>query len=120
MRLQAPFVPRFDRLFTTETTVVNRSLLARQLDQRDFAADAEARRRTPVASAATDIQQRVAEAMQSGHDRLKPADQQIEWKELTAVGVSGELQVDAQLRSGLDRLRPVSEQNRERVVWCAF
>src|SRR5207244_3810720 len=54
---------------------------------------------------------RVAAAMQSGHDRLKPADQQIERKELAAVRVPGELQIDAETACVLRGLGAMRQQN---------
>src|SRR4029077_18595626 len=63
-------------------------VLAVQFDHRDLAAHAETRRRSPVAGAPAYVQQHVADAMQPGHDRLEPANDQIERKELSAMSVS--------------------------------
>src|SRR3989475_7712456 len=76
-------------------------IAARQFDERDLAAHAEPRRRSPVAGAAAHVQHRVIDAMQTRDDRLKPSDQQVEWKELSAVCVSGKLKIDAVVRCGL-------------------
>src|SRR2546428_6913873 len=91
-------------------------IAARQFDERDLAAHAETRRRAPVAGAAAHVQHRVIDAMQTRDDRLEPSDQQIEWKELSAVRMSGKLQVDAVVRCGLRNLRTMREQNLERMA----
>src|ERR1700686_1597954 len=53
--------------------------------------------------------------MQPGYDRLEPADDQIERKELAAMRVSGELQIDAVPLSRGGGLRPMRKQHLHRI-----
>jgi hypothetical protein len=83
----------------------------RQLDHRDLPAHGQTRRRAPVAGAAVDVEPRPADAMEAGHDGLELLDHQVEREELSAVGVAGELEVDAKAAGGVRSLRPVGEQH---------
>src|SRR5260370_22843813 len=96
--------------------VVRNESASRQLDQRDLASDAEARGRTPVTGTAAHVEQRLTDAEQSGDDRLKPSDEKIERKELSAVRVTGKLQGAAEARGSLRDLRTMREQHAEGVA----
>src|SRR5207253_725258 len=87
----------------------------RELEQRDLAVDAEARRRSPVARAAADVEPCPADAMEAGDDRLEEADDEVEREELAAVRVAGELKADAEAIGGAGRLRAMRQQDFERL-----
>src|SRR5439155_12719882 len=80
-------------------------------DLGDLGRSAEAHRRSPVAGPARDIQMRLAVLHQPGDVRLLQLDQVVPGPDLSAVGVSGELHVDAEARGFVDRLGLVREQH---------
>src|SRR5258708_25803944 len=82
-----------------------------ETDVSNFRRCAEALRRTPIARAAADVDPEIVEAMQARGKRLQQLHYKIPRKELTAVRVSGELQVEAGLRRGESGLWLVREQN---------
>src|SRR5713226_1983825 len=97
-----------------------RAVCAAQDDNRDLPMHPEPRGRSPVSSAAADVQPRAADAMQTGDDRLKETDDQIERKELAAMGVAGKLKIDAEVRCGARRLRAMRQQNLHGVARCVL
>src|SRR5258708_16664093 len=82
-----------------------------ETDVSNFRRCDETLRRTTIARAAADVDPEIVEAMQARGKRLQQLHYKIPRKELTAVRVSGELQVEAGLRRGESGLWLVREQN---------
>src|SRR5438094_8844115 len=82
-----------------------------QLDERDLGRRAQPERWPPVSGAPADIEPHRLEAVQAGDEGLKQPHQQIEGEILTAVRMSGDLEVIAGGACGKRALRLVREQH---------
>ena len=82
-----------------------------ELDLRDLRRRTDTHRRSPVARPLADVDLRALEAMQSRDEWLLKANGEVPREHLTAVGMTGELEVHAELVGELDPARLMREQH---------